>query len=76
MKLKRKWKNVIKIEILAFCLGVMITDFITLITTMSGYTAYGVLTFVLCCLCADYIIEDFENQTKSVSSIRTVRHTK
>lgn len=71
-----KWKNVIKLLILAFCLGVMITDCITLVITMGGFTAYGVLTFVLCCLCADYIIEDFENQTKSVSSIRTVRHTK
>lgn len=71
-----KWKNVIKLLILAFCLGVMITDCITLVITMGGFTAYGVLTFVLCCICADYIIEDFENQTKSVSSIRTVRHTK
>ena len=71
-----KWKNVIKLLILAFCLGVMITDCITLVITMGGFTAYGVLTFVLCCLCADYIIEDFESQTKSVSSIETVRHTK
>ena len=76
MKIKRKWKNVIKIEILAFCLGVMITDFITFITTMSGYTAYGILTFVVCALCVDYIFEDFEHQIKSVSSIRTLRHTK
>lgn len=71
-----KWKNVIKLLILAFCLGVMITDCITLVITMGGFTTYGVLTFVACALCADYIIEDFENQTKSVSSIRTVRHTK
>ncbi len=76
MKLKRKWKNVIKLEILAFCLGVMITDCITLIVTMGGFTAYGVLTFVACALCADYIIEDFENQTKSVPRIRTTEHTK
>ncbi len=71
-----KWKNVIKLLILAFCLGVMITDCITLVITMGGFTAYGVLTFVLCCLCADYIIEDFENQTKSVSRISTTGHTK
>lgn len=71
-----KWKNVIKLLILAFCLGVMITDCITLVITMGGFTAYGVLTFVLCCLCADYIIEDFEEQTKSVSASRSARHTK
>lgn len=71
-----KWKNVIKLLILAFCLGVMITDCITLVITMGGFTAYGVLTFVLCCLCADYIISDFENQTKSVSRISTIGHTK
>lgn len=57
---KIKWKNIIKFLILIFALSVVISDIITLIITMGGFTSFGILTFVLCFLVSDYIICDFK----------------
>lgn len=59
---KIKWKNIIKFLILIFALSVIIFDVITLVITMSGFTSFGLLTFILCVLVADYIICDFEEE--------------
>ena len=55
---KIKWKNIIKFLILIFALSVIISDVITLVITMGGFTSFGLLTFILCVLAADYIIWD------------------
>ena len=57
---KIKWKNIIKFLMLIFALSVVISDVITLVTTMGGFTDFGVLTFILCFLVIDYIICDFK----------------
>ncbi len=59
---KIKWKNIVKFLILIFALSVIISDVITLIITMGGFTSFGLLTFILCVLAADYIISDFEEE--------------
>ena len=63
---KIKWKNIIKFLILIFALSVVISDIITLIITMVGFTSFGILTFVLCFLVSDYIICDFKAEMNEV----------
>lgn len=63
---KIKWKNIIKFLILIFALSVVISDIITLIITMGGFTSFGILTFVLCFLVSDYIICDFKAEMNEV----------
>ena len=63
---KIKWKNIIKFLILIFALSVVISDIITLIITMGGFTSFGILTFVLCFLVSDYIICEFNSEMNEV----------
>ncbi len=63
------WKNLIKLEILALCIGSMIGDAIVLMTKMCGFTLFGIGTFLISALIADLIITDFE-QIKSTHTYR------
>ena len=73
--MKIKWKNVIKLGILALCSALMLFDAILIVITMSAYTWFGLLTFILCALISDYLIDDILGQIKSVPNIETVMHT-
>lgn len=77
MKTKINYKNVLKLVILIFCLGVIIHDMYMLLIyplismTLTQFTLYGFLTFVL----SIHISLNIFYQIKNVSNTGTVKHT-
>lgn len=77
MKTKINYKNVLKLVILIFCLGVIIHDMYILLIypliskTLTQFTLYGFLTFVL----SIHISLNIFYQIKNVSNTGTVKHT-
>lgn len=77
MKAKINYKNVLKLVILIFCLGVIIHDMYMLLIypliskTLTQFTLYGFLTFVL----SIHISLNIFYQIKNVSNTGTVKHT-
>lgn len=77
MKTKSNYKNVLKLVILIFCLGVIIHDMYMLLIypliskTLTQFTLYGFLTFVL----SIHISLNIFYQIKNVSNTGTVKHT-
>ena len=62
-------KNLIKLELLSLCIGVIDGDFIVLLVRMGGFTMFGLGTFFTTALVADFLISDFEQQ-KSIRQYR------
>lgn len=77
MKAKINYKNVLKLVILIFCFGVIIHDMYMLLIyplisrTLTQFTLYGFLTFVL----SIHISLNIFYQIKNVSNTGTVKHT-
>ena len=77
MKTKINYKNVLKLVILIFCLGVINHDMYMLLIypliskTLTQFTLYGFLTFVL----SIHISLNIFYQIKNVSNTGTVKHT-
>lgn len=80
-KVKIKWLNVGKLILFIFCICTILHDLymVTLYSyisgSMYGWSSYGFLTFILFCIVAVVIYEDFEEQTKSTQSYRP-KHAK
>lgn len=64
LKLKFKWKNLLKIMILTACFSVVVHDLYMLTIyswinhVSTTWTAFGGLTFLFACFLADYIFDD------------------
>lgn len=75
-KVKIKWLNVGKLILFIFCIGnishdlYMVTLYSYISGSMYGWSSYGFLTFILFCIVAIVIYEDFEEQTKSTQPSR------
>lgn len=82
MKKKRlKIKNVVKLFVFILCVYMILHDLYMI--TLHGYitgqhcgwTWLGFMTFILFCVIAGFIYEDFEEQIKRVSTLETVKHS-
>ncbi len=73
-RLKIKWINVIKLTLFIFCISMILHD-MCMLTVYSWFTGkacsfswFGLITFILFCIIAELIYNDFEEQTKSTQS--------
>lgn len=64
MKLKKKYKNLIALIIFVPSLLLVLHDFIIVCTTLAGFTAFGVITFIgsltLAYYTGDYLYEQLK----------------
>lgn len=74
---KVKWLNVIKSILFIFCVYMILHDlYIVTIKSyitgnMYGWSWLGFITFILFCVVASMIYEDFKEQTKRVETLNT-----
>lgn len=77
MKTKINYKNIMKLVILIFCLGVITYDmhmlliYSLILKTLTQFALYGFLTFIL----SIHISLNIFYQIKNVSNTGTVKHT-
>ena len=61
-RIKIKWGNVGLLFALILCIGLLISDFITMVTSTASYTFYGFNTAILAIIVIDFIVEYFINE--------------
>ena len=61
-RIKIKWGNVGLLFALIVFTGILISDFITLVTSRASLTYYGVITGILTLIVIDFIVEYFINE--------------
>lgn len=80
-RLKIKWINVIKLILLIISILVILHDtyMLTLASWFTGklysFSWFGLMTFILFCIIAGIIYNDFKEQIKSIQSYRP-KHAK